>query len=74
MQRFKGAFIQEIWLPVGETGRFVLYPGELACMRTVLKNNFFFSEISLSLECFCCALCNGVCVNSTPEIALGDMD
>ena len=39
-----------------------------------LKNKFFFSDISLPLECLCCALCNGVCINSTPEIALGDMD
>ena len=39
-----------------------------------LKDFFFSPEISLPLECFCCALCNGVCINSTPEIALGDMD
>ena len=32
VQRFKVAFIQEIWLPVQETRRYVLYPGELACM------------------------------------------
>ena len=39
-----------------------------------LKEIFFPPDISLPLECFCCALCNGVCINSTPEIALGDMD
>ena len=35
VQRFKVAFIREIWLPVQlqETGRFVLYAGELACQH-----------------------------------------
>ena len=28
VQRFKVAFILEIWLSVWETGRFVLYPGD----------------------------------------------
>ena len=32
VQRFKVTFIREIWLPGRETRRFVLYPGELACM------------------------------------------
>ena len=40
VQRFEVAFIREIWSPVRDTGRFVLYiwetqdyPGELAFMR-----------------------------------------
>ena len=33
VQRVKVAFVREIWLPIRETGRFVLYPGELACMH-----------------------------------------
>ena len=35
VQRFKVAFNQEIWLAIRETGRFVLYPGELACLLVV---------------------------------------
>ena len=33
VQRFKLAFIREIWLPVRETGRFVLYPGDSWIIR-----------------------------------------
>ena len=33
VQRFKVAFIREIWLPVRETGRFVLYPGDTRIIR-----------------------------------------
>ena len=33
VQRFKDAFIGEIWLPVRETGRFVLCPGDSRIIR-----------------------------------------
>ena len=33
VQRFQVAFIREIWLPVRETGRFVLYPGDSRIIR-----------------------------------------
>ena len=33
VKRFQVAFIREIWLPVRENGRFVLYPGESRIIR-----------------------------------------
>ena len=36
--------------------------------------SFFTLEISLSLEYFCCTLCNSGSVSDIPEIFLGDRD
>ena len=51
-------FIREIWLPVRETGRSVMYPGELVCMQLIAVLSgplcFSWSAANLTMSVFSC--------------------
>ena len=51
-------FIREIWWPVRETGRSVMYPGELVCMQLIAVLSgplcFSWSAANLTMSVFSC--------------------